>query len=135
MMIKEQLPRSLPIDRGKALIKSIQETENFCKHADRDPNAVLEFKPNGRIELLLFDSGNRLRELTGNESPLMALFRMWFLSNAQIEHQAGQQFEDWLESIKAKDGESPTKYRDRMWDYAKREATKDGEKDKDSGHK
>ena len=121
MLFKEQLPAMVPPDRRNLLIKDIQETENFLKHADRDSDAVLDFRPNGgRIELLLFDAALKYLELSGTETPMMALIRMWFLSNATIEHDGDESFDRWLETIKPQQGESPREYRDRMWSEASR---------------
>lgn len=120
MMLKDQLPSTLSGAMRRNLVNSIQRVENFFKHADRDSGETLEFCPYGRIELLLTDAALAYLELTGRETPEMALMRMWFLSQATIEHDGGEDFDAWLESVRPTSGERPADYRGRMWPEAKR---------------
>ena len=118
MMFKHQLYDQMKI--------SINPIENFLKHADKDPNAVLIFQPHGQIEGLLVDAGTAFLALAGRETPHMVLARMWFLTNALIQHEGGEQFDRWLKVVKPTKGETPLAYRDRWWTYAESEAERSG---------
>lgn len=120
MLLKDQLPRAVPTEQRQRVREKIQEIENFLKHADRDANAILDFSPVGRIELLLFDASNVYRQLSGSETVEMVLMRMWFLTNATIQHDGGAVMENWLQKIRRNCGESPTDYRKRLWSEAER---------------
>lgn len=119
MLLKEQLPTVVPSEHREPLIRKIQEVENFFKHADRDSEATLVFKPRGQIELLLFDASLRFLELFAYETPAMALSRMWFLAGAILEYEPDEALEAWLTRTKALPGEGPEEYRARMWQLAK----------------
>ncbi len=62
----------------------IAEAPNFFKHADRDPERVLEFYPR-TTEFLLWDACVLYETLTDHKDPLLAVFLVWFaLSNPHI---------------------------------------------------
>jgi hypothetical protein len=52
--------------------------ENFFKHADRDPDEILDFKPL-QTEFLLFDAFLLLERLTGRSLRAGMVFGWWFL--------------------------------------------------------
>lgn len=122
MPLKEQLPLLVPPAQRELLIRKIQEVENFFKHADRDPQSTLFFRPQGQIELLLFDASLRFLELFAYETANMVLIRMWFLSGALLDYEPNEAFESWLAQTKALPGESPEEYRTRMWQLARESA-------------
>ena len=53
--------------------KAIRAPQNFLKHADRDPQAVLDFEPHATELLLLIDI-ETFRELTGSITDSMKAF-------------------------------------------------------------
>ena len=66
------------------LKKLIAEAQNFFKHADLDPDAVLDFNP-GTTEYLLWDCCTLYEVLTGHKLPILAVFNIWFgLANPHI---------------------------------------------------
>lgn len=123
-MLKEQLPKAVPEHDRETLARRINETENFLKHADRDPHAALDFEPDGRIELLLFDASLAYYGLSGSDTPQIALMRMWFLANVRHEHNGGTEMDRWFQSISRMPDETPKAYRERLWSRAVAEATK-----------
>jgi hypothetical protein len=53
--------------------KAVRAPQNFLKHADRDPHAVLDFEPHA-TELLLLIDVETFRELTGSITDSMKAF-------------------------------------------------------------
>jgi hypothetical protein len=62
----------------KEYLTKINEAENFFKHADKDPDALLKFNPE-QTEFLLFDAVEMYMQLTGEMPEDMSIFRFWFL--------------------------------------------------------
>lgn len=121
MMVKDQIPDSVPVDVRKRIWNSIQGPENFFKHADRDPEGEIEL-PEHRVELLLLDAVLTYRSLTGIYLPEFMLLQMWFFANYSCEADDAR-FREWVASIGlASAKESPSQYRRRMWDEAIRAA-------------
>jgi hypothetical protein len=56
---------------------ALNKAENFFKHADKDPDEVLEFNP-GITEFFIWDACAAYKSLTTEYPPLMMLFDMWF---------------------------------------------------------
>jgi len=52
--------------------------ENFFKHADKDPDKLLEFNPVA-TEMFLFDAVFTYQALTTEIPPLMGTFKIWAL--------------------------------------------------------
>ena len=76
-MLKEAVPTWVrPTDERESR-RLLSEAENFFKHADRDHDQVLEFKP-GPTELLLYDAVLKYRELSGESVPILAVYSAWF---------------------------------------------------------
>jgi hypothetical protein len=68
----------------KEVLKMFAKPENFFKHADWDPEAVLDF-PLSEPEFYLWECVAKYRELAGNDTPLMQVYRAWFMAhNSQI---------------------------------------------------
>lgn len=59
-------------------LAAINEAENFFKHAERDPNALLRFNPE-QTEFLLLDAVEMYMQLTTEMPEDMTIFRTWFL--------------------------------------------------------
>jgi hypothetical protein len=66
-----------PEDRKKVHEK-LNEAQNFLKHANRDPEVVLEFLP-AQTEFLLFDACNAYQVLTGEMTPAFKVYKVWWL--------------------------------------------------------
>jgi hypothetical protein len=60
--------------------KVVNSAENFFKHADRDPEAVLEFYP-AATPLYLADAAALYGKLGGPEFPALQVFHVWFMLN------------------------------------------------------
>jgi hypothetical protein len=62
----------------KEVRKLLAEAENFFKHADRDPDRVLEFAIS-MPEFFLWACACKYPELVSETPPLMLVFRVWFI--------------------------------------------------------
>jgi hypothetical protein len=63
----------------KAVTNLLRNTENFFKHADRDPAETLCFNP-GSTEFMLWEACIMYTELTNDRPDLIHTFYCWFLS-------------------------------------------------------
>ena len=54
-----------------------RQAQNFFKHADKDPEGVLDFNPDATAGYIL-DALEKYRELTGENPPVMRVFALWF---------------------------------------------------------
>jgi hypothetical protein len=77
MLVQEQLLEFLTEEGAKLFRQKFSEAENFFKHANRDPEAALDFNP-GQTALMLADACTKYRELTGESLPLFGLYMTWF---------------------------------------------------------
>ncbi len=73
LLLKMVKPESVDVARRK-----LNEAQNFFKHADRDHEDVLEFRPEA-TELFLLDACERYFALTGESVPSFSVFRAWFM--------------------------------------------------------
>ena len=76
-MLKGQLPNWVRPDANSEAKRRLNEAANFFKHADRDHDQVLEFRP-GLSELMMFDAIRKYRELTGELIPILGVYEAWF---------------------------------------------------------
>lgn len=58
--------------------RMFSEAENFFKHADRDPDDAIEFRP-GANQYILWEAAARYRELTGERVPVLEAMYWWFI--------------------------------------------------------
>ena len=58
--------------------KHINEAENFLKHADRDPDSLLELSPQW-TEVILLEASTRYCVLTDEQPAVLQLFINWFV--------------------------------------------------------
>ena len=70
----------------KKAIHIINEPENFFKHADRDPDSILSFKPEATEELL-HESGCVYEKMTGESLPLVLCFHIWYMINRPEDYE------------------------------------------------
>lgn len=66
----------LPSQYKKAFRDLLSKSENFFKHADRDPDDVHLFRTDG-TEVLLIDACDAYIRMTGEEPDNIALFKRW----------------------------------------------------------
>ena len=71
------------------VLRMINKAENFFKHADRDPDAIIDFNPESN-ELVLWESCLKYTELAGEQTPAQA-FNLW----SQVNHPDLFTFEQW----------------------------------------
>ena len=76
MLYKEELLKRYTGDMVNEVRRKINEAENFFKHADRDANATLMFRP-ATTDLMLWECCAKYRELTGEWTPYMQAFNGW----------------------------------------------------------
>jgi hypothetical protein len=57
--------------------KKLKMAPNFFKHASRDPNQCLKFRPASN-EIFLIDALKLYSKIYGSLTPLMQTFRAWF---------------------------------------------------------
>ncbi len=78
MFVKDDIFKHIKpefVDRFRA---KLNEAENFFKHADHDPDKVLEFRSE-QTELLLLDACQKYREIAGEGVAELELYRTWFM--------------------------------------------------------
>jgi hypothetical protein len=61
---------------GKVDRKTLNDTQNFLKHADKGPERTLDFFPD-LSEMLIVDACRTYRDLTGETVPLFEAFSRW----------------------------------------------------------
>ena len=64
-------------DRRKEWLAALKKAENFFKHADRDPEEALKFRP-GLTEGILLDCAYLYACLTRRQTYEGAVFQSWF---------------------------------------------------------
>jgi hypothetical protein len=67
--------------REKEVLQRMSEAENFFKHADRDPEAVIDFSPEEN-EYILWELCITYKQLAGEQTPAMGVMNLWF----QVRH-------------------------------------------------
>ena len=66
----------VPSQYMKAFRDLLNKSENFFKHADRDPNETHLFRTEA-TEILLIDACDAYVRMTGEEPEYIALFKRW----------------------------------------------------------
>jgi hypothetical protein len=80
MIIKDQLTQYIRKEYIDQYKMKLNEAENFFKHADKDPDDALKFRP-VQTDLLLWDGCQKYRELTSEAVPMLTLFITWYVLN------------------------------------------------------
>jgi hypothetical protein len=75
---REGLKRFIKPGMGKKAFQMFAQAENFFKHADRDPDDSIEFRPASN-EYILWEACSRYRELSGEKIPNLEVMSWWFL--------------------------------------------------------
>lgn len=89
---KTFIERSVGRDLFKLLTPVMRTPQNFLKHADKDPDSVLQLSP-GAAELLLLDCVTTYSGLTGEEPPIFLAFAVWLgLNNPEFYSRLPEHF-------------------------------------------
>lgn len=62
----------------KEAYKKFKEAENFFKHADKDPENTIEFRPRSN-QHILWEAAARYREMAGERVPELEAMHWWFI--------------------------------------------------------
>lgn len=90
--ILRELPNVRP-EYKKEMQAAVARDENFFKHADRDPDGLLHFKPN-MTTFFLMDAVFTYEALTNERPPILRTFQMWMMvQNPQLVKEEFQ--EEW----------------------------------------
>jgi len=65
-------------EKKKEFLGLLFKARNFFKHADQDPDAILDFDP-WQSELFLYDSTRIYHHLTGKQTIEMAFYNLWVM--------------------------------------------------------
>lgn len=71
------LIKGAPKDRKKEVKNKLNQAKNFFKHADKDPEGNIIFRPENN-DFMLFDNTQLYEQHTGEMTDLMKIFRLWF---------------------------------------------------------
>lgn len=77
-IIMGKLPKFIKEEYKKEFIRKFRDPQNFFKHANKDPLARLEFRPEVN-DLHLFDGVLMYEGLTGDLGDLMKTFKIWYI--------------------------------------------------------
>lgn len=80
----------------KEVYKKLHEAENFFKHADKDPDEVIEFSPLAS-ESILWEACIKYTELSGEQTSRMQAMNGWF----QLKHPDLFKYDDWRKKVLA----------------------------------
>ena len=75
-MIKDWVFEMIKPEHISEFRQTLGSAQNFFKHADRDPDATLEFVPQ-QTEFLLLDAAWTLHRLIPERVPVVAIFELW----------------------------------------------------------
>lgn len=77
MLIEGSLIQGIGVEFTNEIMAIVRRPQNFFKHADRDPEAVLEFSPHV-TELLLLDGIAKCLEMTAEQTDFERAYEKWF---------------------------------------------------------
>jgi len=77
MILDLEASGAIKPDKLKLARQAFRKPQNFFKHADEDPNDVLDFHPEASAGFLLA-AVEKYRELSGENPPIMRVFALWF---------------------------------------------------------
>jgi hypothetical protein len=67
-------------DAKSRFMNIIRKPQNFFKHADKDPENAIDFKPEV-IQYFIFDAIRKYQEITGENVPYFIIFKGWFAAH------------------------------------------------------
>ena len=80
MLVKDQFFDLVKPEFEKELRNTLNEAENFFKHANRDHESMIDFNPD-QSEYMIIDACSQYYKLTGEFPPLFRVYQSWFVSN------------------------------------------------------
>lgn len=78
--IRQKVLNNAGKEQSKETLKSIKSAENYFKHADRDPNELIDFKPHQTLYLIA-DACATYCFITGNKIPIFNVFSLWLVTS------------------------------------------------------
>jgi len=78
--IRNDVISSVKPEYRKQVMKKANKTQNFFKHANTDPQSILEFNPELTM-LEIFDACRLYTKLTSEKVPIIQLFFLFFYAN------------------------------------------------------
>jgi hypothetical protein len=76
MYVKEALLQNIKPELQAEFARKINEAENFFKHADRDSQRLLTFRP-AQTDLMIYDACCKYYDLTGDTVVEFGAFKSW----------------------------------------------------------
>ena len=79
MLIKDtmlEICKRVEPDLAKRIRNSVNAPQNFLKHADKDPDGILQFDPQ-MTKFLLFDACITYQQLTGESPDSIRIYDLW----------------------------------------------------------
>jgi len=67
---------TIPPEHRQKVRVAFRKAQNFFKHADEDPNEVLDFNPESTT-FFMVDAVEKFRELSGENPPVIRVFALW----------------------------------------------------------
>ena len=80
MLVKDQLIQFIRSEKRADFERILVQHRNFFKHADRDPEAKLDFNPD-ITDLILFEACDKCQWLTGEKTPALMILIVWYCVN------------------------------------------------------
>lgn len=115
MFTKDLMLSFVPVEQHRAVRQKLNKAQNFFKHANRDPEGVLKFRPFATV-LLLFDASIKYHELTGATPTSVKVFHYWlFITHPQLIRWPLAAAAAWAERVAANGRELS---RREFWDFA-----------------
>lgn len=80
MFAKDGFLKRIKRGHEKEVRALINAAENFFKHADRDHEEIIDFKP-ALSEFMILEACSVYSRLSGEWPPLFRLYQLWFIAN------------------------------------------------------
>ena len=106
MNLQEQLTKLFPSEAAEKLANLMRKPQNFFKHAGRDADATINFKPE-QTEYLLLDACTKFPELAGYSTPPMTVFCYWFVISHDLPYRITDEQKGAFDNLKRVFAESP----------------------------
>ena len=106
MNLAEQLETLFPEEVANKLARLMRKPQNFFKHAERDVNASITFKPKQTADLLL-DACTKFPEIAGYSTSAMTVFVYWYVINNDLPYKMTADQKSAFENLEKAFRESP----------------------------
>jgi len=77
MLLDLEVSGVIKPDKLKMAHQVLRQAQNFFKHADTDPEGVIDFNLEA-VAVHILDAVEKYRELSGENPPIMRVFALWF---------------------------------------------------------